>query len=197
MSGTGDLFDDIIPDDVMPPHVRSSETSRESAIRQKPVYGKRMKAVLAVFRSRGSQGATCEEVEIILGRAHQGTSSAIATLEKRGHVHTTSIKRRNLTGMNAFVVKYGPNPNKAGLPESPPKPRAKFRRKQNVTYWFQAPQGLDGEVTSISGHGKVTGRLALEGGLQYVISGRWVCSEDELAKVGEKPPVLGSGGQTP
>ncbi len=213
MSGTGDLFDDIIPDSVMPPHVRSSETSREAAVHLEPRFGGKMREVLAFIRARGDKGATCKEVEIGLGFIHETTSSAKRELEKRGLVHATPRKRRNPgTGRNAEIIVVGPDPNKDMVPGSPKKRQAKFRKGQKIRYRFQAPgcdvespptpeepAGVSGTLCTgiITGQGKVTNKIALEGSMVYLIDGRWACHENEMAKVGEIAAWEQGEGQTP
>jgi hypothetical protein len=85
------------------PYVRVSETSRAAATSIEPVSGTLRAIVLAFVRGRGTQGATCDEVEIALGMKHQTASARIRELAQAKLIRQASERRATSSGRSAAV----------------------------------------------------------------------------------------------
>jgi len=59
--------------------------------------------VLAAIKSRGAQGATCDEIEVELGMSHQSCSARISELKARAKVRIVGT-RKTRTGCKAAVL---------------------------------------------------------------------------------------------
>ena len=84
------------------PFVDGSDTSRAAAT--SIGSGERAKIrVMQAMRDCGKNGATCEEIELLLGMRHQTTSARIRELTKIGLVVDTGLRRTNTSGCTARV----------------------------------------------------------------------------------------------
>ena len=82
----------------------SNLTTSKAAARS--VTETRPNLISRVFKAiRSRRGATCEEVELFLGAAHQSVSSAIRTLALAGQIFDSRRRRVTRTGREAIVWK--------------------------------------------------------------------------------------------
>ena len=78
-------------------------TSREAADSIRSEAGRIRTRVLRCIAQRGLYGATCDEVEQLLGLRHQTCSARIWELHRKELLVRTSTKRKTRSGRNAFV----------------------------------------------------------------------------------------------
>ena len=85
--------------------------------------GENERRVLEFVQTAGAHGATCDEAIRTLGLPHQSASPAFTSLEKRGLLRRTSVRRQTATGSAAAVYVYtepgtlfsSPRPGRADL----------------------------------------------------------------------------------
>lgn len=91
------------------PHAAGSDTSRESAIEfiSSQRAGEAGIAVYKIIEDRGAHGATCFEIERLLGMLHQTASGRIWVLRhKLGVIYDSGERRLNVsTNRHAAVLK--------------------------------------------------------------------------------------------
>lgn len=81
----------------------AQSVSREARARNRPQAPAQRTAILAFIRSRGVNGATCDEVEVALGMSHQTCSARFADLKDIGSITTLGVVRRTRTGARAIA----------------------------------------------------------------------------------------------
>lgn len=99
-----------------PPHEQGSETSKaaaESIARASPALRARVEAYLA---SRGSAGATDNEIELALRMRHQTASARRRELVQLGHVRDSLARRPTDSGRTACVWAIIPESERGGPP---------------------------------------------------------------------------------
>lgn len=87
----------------VPPHERSSGTSRAAAISVTETAGTLRSKVLAHVRSCGPAGATCDEVEEALGLRHQTASARMRELALKSMIVMAGERRVTRSGRYAEV----------------------------------------------------------------------------------------------
>lgn len=103
--------------DGLPPHERTSDTSREAAEAIKPKAAILRARCLAVIEAAGAEGATCDEVEAATGLLHQSASARVRELVQLGAIGPNGDRRQTRSGRSAQVyvtaqyLKPAPVPN--------------------------------------------------------------------------------------
>ena len=86
------------------PFASGSETSRQAAASMKDQSARDRMRVLECILSRGDSGATCDEVEVLLGMVHQSASARVSELfHKYGRITKSGRVRKTRSGRNATV----------------------------------------------------------------------------------------------
>lgn len=88
------------------PFARGSDTSRAAADSMREHAGAQRRAVLALFRSAGSRGLTCDEAEELSGKRHQSISARVRELARDGEIVRTEERRPTRSGRMAHVYLY-------------------------------------------------------------------------------------------
>lgn len=81
----------------------AQSVSREARARNRPQAPAQRTAILAFIRSRGVDGATCDEVEVALGMSHQTCSARFTDLKIARHIETLGELRPTRTGSPAIA----------------------------------------------------------------------------------------------
>lgn len=100
-------FGDYLDGSLKPSPSVNTKTSKESAKLMDNntwKYTKR-KTIYDLIKSRGSDGATCDEIEVSLELRHQSTSSLIRSLVKADLLYATHEQRITRSGRKAIVWK--------------------------------------------------------------------------------------------
>jgi hypothetical protein len=87
----------------LPPHVAGSDTSLASAQALRPHLRNLNAKVYDAVALRGTEGATCDEVEVALDGRHQTISSRIRHLVQIGALVDSGRRRRTRSGRTARV----------------------------------------------------------------------------------------------
>lgn len=102
MGSMKDLLGDT-PYPATPGFVQASETSRAAAASMVPTAGTLCARVLAHIKSKGSVGATCDEIELAFDGRHQTISARVRELSLGGQIQDRGGKRKTRSGRNAVV----------------------------------------------------------------------------------------------
>jgi hypothetical protein len=98
----GDLFGRKYPD--RPGSVAGSDTSEAAADSLGEEALRRLrKAIFEWIRTRPLQGATCDEVEVVLNLRHQTASARIRELVLDGFIYDTGARRQTRSRRSARV----------------------------------------------------------------------------------------------
>jgi len=89
------------------PFVRGSETSEAAAEAKRPTAASDEGLVLDFITSRGSTGATDDELEVALGMLHQNASARRCSLVGKGLVRNSGARRPTRSGKRATVWMLG------------------------------------------------------------------------------------------
>lgn len=87
----------------LPPHQRGSETSRAAAVSVKEAVPSMKQTVLDAIIFAGPPGATCDELERVLGMKHQTVSARIRGLFIDGRIEDKGYKRNTSSGRKAVA----------------------------------------------------------------------------------------------
>lgn len=87
----------------LPPHVKTSDSSREAAIQIKESSSSLRMRILNLIMKSGSM--TCDEVEVKTGLRHQTASARIRELVLKGFIEDSSERRKTRSGRNAVIYK--------------------------------------------------------------------------------------------
>jgi hypothetical protein len=79
------------------------DTSKEAGASVQAILGALQAKVLRYIRSRGEDGATCDEVEAHLNMRHQTASARVRELVLKEGILYSGNKRRTRSGRNARV----------------------------------------------------------------------------------------------
>jgi hypothetical protein len=85
------------------PFVKGSETSKAAAKSVRGITGKLCREVLGFIRSRGAEGATDDEIEVMLDLRHQTASARRRELVLLGAIKNSQTKRATRSGRKATV----------------------------------------------------------------------------------------------
>jgi predicted ArsR family transcriptional regulator len=96
----------------LPPHVRWSDTSAGAALSMVGKTRRLRRRVLWCVAGR-VEGATCDEVEVALGLAHQTVSARIRELVQLECLFDTTARRRTRSGRWARVYRLTPHAHRA------------------------------------------------------------------------------------
>lgn len=95
------------------PYAAESDTSRDAAESMRDHVARLEGRVLAAIEKAG--GATCDEVEVATGLAHQTASARVNGLMRKGRIYDSGERRKTRSGRNAAVWRVSRQP----VPRSP------------------------------------------------------------------------------
>src|SRR5262245_12590037 len=89
-----------------PGHVRGSDTSIDAADSLDESLLSVLRArIFALIDVRGDHGATCDEVEVVLGLRHQTASARVRELSLGGFIFDTGKRRPTRSGRGARIYR--------------------------------------------------------------------------------------------
>lgn len=87
----------------LPPFVADSDTSLEAAESMRSAAPAIREVVFEQIRRNGRGGATCDELEVALGLAHQNCSARVNELMRSRRIVDSGLRRKTRSRRNAVV----------------------------------------------------------------------------------------------